>query len=291
MSGKSQLAKLLGSAAVAVGLLAMAVSSPAYAGGNIFLTGHDADLHMFFGSSSANAALISELAFVRNGSSLPVLAFDSNASGEGNEFIGDLTTLGIPHVFVDPHVTTITDSMFDHSLYSAFAVASNVDCGGCDLRASDVALIAAHTSAISAFFNAGGGILGLAAADDPLGYAYVPEAAVNGGGNPPSNGFVETPAGTAAGLLAENGDPTHNFFPIPGTGGLSSVYQVAEVNGPNVESIFVQNGSITCTGPSCVITGGGTPGVPEPATWAMLLVGFFGAGTLLRSRRAAHIAV
>jgi hypothetical protein len=30
-------------------------------------------------------------------------------------------------------------------------------------------------------------------------------------------------------------------------------------------------------------------GVPEPATWAMLILGFFGLGTLLRRRRAALI--
>ncbi|MGZ6016329.1 MAG: PEPxxWA-CTERM sorting domain-containing protein, partial [Phenylobacterium sp.] len=28
-------------------------------------------------------------------------------------------------------------------------------------------------------------------------------------------------------------------------------------------------------------------GVPEPATWAMMLTGFFGLGSMLRRRRAA----
>lgn len=121
-----------------------------------------------------------------------------------------------------------------------------------------------------------------AAADDPLGYAYVPEAAANGGGNPPSSGFVETAAGTGVGLVAENGDPTHNFFPTPGTGGLARAYQVAETNTGNVESVFLRNGSITCTGPSCTIT---TGGVPEPASWAMMILGLGGVGAALRRRR------
>jgi hypothetical protein len=30
---------------------------------------------------------------------------------------------------------------------------------------------------------------------------------------------------------------------------------------------------------------GGTPGIPEPASWAMMLVGFFGLGSMLRRRR------
>jgi hypothetical protein len=286
MEGFQMLAKRL---SILGGVLAVAAlaAAPANAGGNIFLTGHDADFHMFFGSPSAQAALTSELTFVRNGNALPVLIFDSNASLEGNELDSDLTTLGIAHTFVDPFTTPITDAMFDPKLYSAFVVASDVNCGGCDLRASDVAAIAAHSAAINAFFNAGGGILGLAAADDPLGYAYVPEAAVNGGGFPPSNGFVETAAGTANGLLAENGDPTHNFFPLPGTGGLSSAYQVAEVNGEDVESVFIKNGSITCGEADCVITGGGAP---EPATWLMLLAGFFGLGAMARAARKSKAA-
>ncbi|UAK26472.1 PEPxxWA-CTERM sorting domain-containing protein [Sphingomonas nostoxanthinifaciens] len=176
--------------------------------------------------------------------------------------------------------------MFDVTKYSAIAIASDIDCGGCDLRASDVAAISAHATAISAFFNAGGGILGMAAADDPLGYAYVPEAAVNGGGSPPSSGFVETAEGTAAGLVAENGDPTHNYFPTPGTGGLSSAYQVAETNTGNVESIFVKNGTISCTGPSCTITSG----VPEPASWAMMLSGFGLLGGAMRRRQRTTVS-
>jgi hypothetical protein len=33
-----------------------------------------------------------------------------------------------------------------------------------------------------------------------------------------------------------------------------------------------------------------TPGVPEPATWAMMLLGFGGLGAMLRSRRKAAFA-
>lgn len=271
------------SAIAAATLVAVVVASPASAttGGNIFLTGHDPDYHAYWeNSASAFAALTSEVNFVQDGSTLPLLVFDNNSL----ELSNVLTSLGIAHVTVDPS-GAISDSMFDTSIYSAFAVASDQSCGGCDLAASDVANIATHSSAIDAFFNGGGGILGLAAAQDPNGYAYLPEAAANAGGFPPSLGFVETPAGTANGLVAENGDATHNYFPTPGTGGLSSAYQVAETNSGNVESVFVKNGSITCIGPTCTITGG----VPEPATWGMMLLGFGAIGSSFRRRKRSTV--
>ena len=248
---------------------------PAVAG-QIFLTGHDADYHATIaGSASAIAALQSESVFVRGGSALPVLVLDS-----GTELSSALTALGIPNTSVLP--TAVTNSMFNHTLYSAFAVASEQSCGGCDNSPADNAAIATHLSAIAAFVTAGGGILGLAGADDPLAYAYVPTAASNGGGNPPSSGFVETAAGTAVGLLAENGDPTHNFFNTPGTGGLSPPFQVAEVNGPNIESVFISGASIGCVGDSCSISGS----VPEPSTWAMKLLGFASIGFMAYRRKS-----
>jgi hypothetical protein len=193
--------------------------------------------------------------------------------------------MGIPFLRVDPNTTTITDAMFDHSKFSAFAVASEFTCGGCDNDPADNAAIATHLSAIASFVDAGGGILGLAGAADPLAYAYVPEAAANGGGSPPSTGYVETAAGLAAGLVAENGDPTHNFFPTPGTDGLSAAYQVAEINntpgfGNPVESVFIKGATITCTGQSCTVTG-----TPLPAALPLFGAAVGAAGLFGRWRR------
>jgi hypothetical protein len=246
------------------------------AAGNIVLTGHDADFHATIAdSASAYAALKAEITFARDGSTLPVLTLDA-----GTELTKALTVLGISFTNVLP--TAVTNANFNHSTFSAIAVASEVSCGGCDNSPADNAAIATHLSAIAAFVTAGGGIVGLAGATDPKAYAYVPTAASNGGGSPPSTGFVETAAGTAAGLVAENGDATHNFFNTPGTGGLSALFQVAEVNAGDIESVFVSGASIGCTGPSCTIT----TAVPEASTWAMMLLGFAGLGFTAYRRKS-----
>ena len=250
--------------------------------GNIVLTGHDNDFHETFGSSASTAAFTAEVAFVRNGSALPVLTFDA-----GTELTGTLTALGVPFFNVDPsNASNITAGLFDHSVYSAFIVASVQTCGGCDNPVGSGSNIATQLAAITNFFNAGGGILGLAGASDPLAYAYVPTSATNPGGSPPSSGYVQTAFGASLGIGPVNGDPTHNFFNEPGTGGLSSAYGVVERLGdPNTgtpETIALNGGTIVCTGPDCVIHGS----VPEPTTMGIIGLGLAGLAFIRRWRSA-----
>ena len=47
--------------------------------------------------------------------------------------------------------------------------------------------------------------------------------------------------------------------------------------------------TLTVDGPGNII-GGGTAGVPEPATWAMLFLGFFGVGAIARRRAGALVS-
>lgn len=280
--------KALGAATI----LASAIGAPAFAaGGNIVLTGHDNDYHAFYGDPNAAAALSAEAHFIANGSLLPLLTFD-----QGSELTATLTALGIAYVNVDPtNAASVTDSLFNHSIYSGFAVASEYTCGGCDNTPAGVANIASHLSSIASFVSAGGGVLGLAGAADPLAYAYVPTAATNGGGFPPAFGFTQTAAGAALGLPAVNGDPTHNYFPTPGTAGLSSLFVATEVNGSNVETVALQGATITCTGSSCGITGGGggVIAAPEidPASFGSGITLLLGALAVFRGRRTVSLEV
>ncbi len=198
--------------------LAILTGASAFAG-SIAITGHDNDFHR---STQALAQLRGMIALARNGSVLPVVTFD-----QGTQLTTALTAIGVPWVNVSLPANVLP-TVFDATLYSAMAVASDTSCGGCDNTAAMSTALAAQSAAIATFLNAGRGIVALAGGSNAGYYAFLPQTAGVPSGAPPSTGYFQTPVGLANGIPAVNGDPTHNVFAEPGSGGTAAAYQVAE---------------------------------------------------------------
>ena len=78
---------------------------------------------------------------------------------------------------------------------------------------------------------------------------------------------------------------TYNLsFWLDDNSGLTT-FQHLSTNGDTTTSGGNGVDLIVFAGSGTPVPGGGTGGIPEPATWAMMLVGFFGAGAALRNRR------
>ncbi len=171
--------------------------------------------------------------------------------------------------------------------FSAIAVASDTSCGGCDNDTTSSTNIAGAKTAIAAFFDAGGGIVAMAGADNTSYYNFLPASATNPGTVTCSSCFTQTAAGAAAGLPAVNGDFPHNFFPFPGSGGESAAYQVFETyTGPSsAGNLTNQPFGLFFEGKSTTLTGAAVPTLGIPGM-ILLLIGVAGASLFILRRHA-----
>jgi hypothetical protein len=252
--------------------------------GRVVLTGHDDDFHQ---SAAAKAAVSAFLTYVRATAptpSKPVLTFD-----HGTELTSLLTSIGVTFTNIDPNVGVPAASNFDVATYSAIVIASDTSCGGCDNNATSSANLAAAAASFATFFNAGGGIIGLAGASNPNYYSFVPASATVAGLVTCSSCFTQTADGAAAGLPAVNGDFPHNFFAFPGTGGVDVHYKVFETyTGPStVGTLTNQPFGLFFEGS---IGGGGLGGATVPTlgfTGKILMFLALAGASLLIIRRMA----
>jgi hypothetical protein len=271
----------------AIAALSMAGASHA---GNVFLTGHDPDFHAQ-GQPSGVHELVVALNYVTGGtynSGVEKFLFvESNLSVTSGHRRGEdaLTgalglTAGVNFDQVD--AAGLVGVNFNN--YSAIVVAS--DFGGM-LSDAEIEELVARKTDIANFVNGGGGLA--AFSECGVGFGNCISDLVNAG--TPLFGFV--PVGVSsvdtvapyhvtafgAGLGLTDADVsdccTHNSF--------------ADAAGLNIVDLD-QNGVPTTLAGSVRIGGGGfEPGVPEPAVWALMLLGFGLTGAALRRRSARPI--
>ena len=240
---------------VLVAVAALVLAPPAFAG-RLIESGHDADYHCINLGGNECGFVEASLNYLRAGApdpSRPILVLDRGgllAAHAVNKVYGGCP--GSTCTVVDPRNPSFTTTAIDTAHWSAIYIASDVNCGGCDLNNApsgspsaastpDSTAIYKRTDDIAAFFDSGGGILVGAGAIDSGGFSGGPTFNANNvpyysfiasaGADNASPPFALTSLGARLGLT--NSDIncslcfTHNSFGFPPAG---SQLRVAEID-------------------------------------------------------------
>lgn len=269
MNGKSRLSTLLGSAALAASFSLMAHS--VQAAGTVILEGSDAIGYHCSANEAGACTYMNQTWHAIGGSDpRPIAVVGTTTFGTG-----PITTNSVAHT-----ITLMTDLSGAGALSNYSALYFIAGHGCCS---SDPADMAGRTADVAAYVAAGGTVE-IANYDGNAGWDFL----VGGTGN----GAFVTGVGsdsehvTADGLTNGFTQPpvletwSHQAYDMAHFGALGFTHEFYEYSGHPGFGMLISTGK-TITGSS---------GTPEPATWAMMLLGFGGLGAVLRYRRKEALA-
>jgi hypothetical protein len=103
-------------------------------------------------------------------------------------------------------------------------------------------------------------------------------------------GLFKTPGslGGTSGTFTLSGGGLFSFYAVK-AGNQFMLYQVAPTNSVNWTTAGLVNGNGKLRDASHITVFGGAGAVPEPAVWAMMLIGFGGIGSALRRRKSQPV--
>jgi hypothetical protein len=249
--------------------------------GDIFLTGHDVDLHggqngydkviVDYLKGSTPAANYKLVVIGTQGVGFASFTGGGNftglASGSAINLAGTVLAGYGGATFYDAQAFAAMTPAARAAIYApllagggALEILSHVNCGGCSLTTAGSNAINSLSAEIASAFNAGMDIYGNSGDGLSTYYNFLPPTALASGTSiGGSSGFTATAAGAAIGITSSmaNGFPTHNRFSSQ-----AAAFTVMETRGTEVISIGLQGGTIG---------GGGEISVPDGGTTVALL--------------------
>jgi hypothetical protein len=267
-----QLSLLLGSASFAAAAMAAATSAQAGTG-TIILEGSDAiGYHCSLGQAGACAYMNQTWSAIGGADARPIAVVGATHFGDG-PIIANSTSHGI---------VRFNDLSTAGALNQYAAIYFTASGGCCSSNPGDMG---GREADVTAYVGIGGTIE-IANYDGNAGWDFL----VGGSGN---GAFVQgagsdSELGTAEGLATGFTHPpalgtwSHQAYDLAHFASLGFTHDFYDYGGHPGFGMLISTGK--------TITGGGGFGVPEPATWGLMLVGFGGLGSVLRSRRRQAMA-